>query len=196
MGGSFEGIGKHGGNMETNIVVTINWDAETPASGVLDRASKLLGKKQLQHNLDISCYTYCNPTTQVGCISGYSGLTSNHSNAITHTTKDNTDGQFGENIELIFEGIPKHVKTLVFLVEVMGNHNFSDVQNPHACISTPDGEIVLEIDLKPEKSAYVFAKICRSDVLSDTPDWQSILINEYTEHAKIEDWGTYLSQFV
>ncbi|MEM9470227.1 MAG: TerD family protein [Pseudomonadota bacterium] len=186
----------HSKSSNERIIVGLSWDArEDKVSAV----SHVIAKDG-QHDLDINCFVYDQNSNFIDFIGAQAHETIDESGKIYHSGDNMCGSGDGddETITVELANLPDHYKSLVFLVEVNGKHNFGEVLNPEARLvdSMSNKELLhasLSEDTAKDRNALVFIAITKD---SESPSgWTLHNINDYPDISKIEDWGPYLSQY-
>jgi len=179
------------------IIVGLSWDAREDDVKMMDRITK----SDSQHDLDITCYIYNTEGEFIDFVGAEAQDSMDESGKIYHSGDDMSGAGDGddESISVELAPLPENVHGIVFLVEVRSNHVFSDVDAPFARLA--DGmndknllETPISHDEAVNSNAFVMCSIYRSEK-SDT-GWMLYNISEYPDISLIEDWGSYLAQFV
>ncbi len=178
------------------IVAGLSWDAREDTVGLIGRI-----KGDSQHDLDISCYIYNKEGEFIDFVGPDAQDSMDESEAIYHSGDDQSGTGDGDDefISAELAGLPADTYGMVFLVEVRSEHVFSDVAAPFARIADGmDNKNLIEISITGEgansSTAFVMAAIQRK---SDSPTgWQGYNISEFPDISQIEDWGSYLAQFI
>lgn len=179
------------------IVAGLSWDAREDKVGLIDRVLK----DDSQHDLDINCYIYNKSGEFIDFVGSEMRDSMDESEKIYHSGDDQSGTGDGDDefISAELAELPREIYAIVFLVEVRSAHVFTDVEAPFARIA--DGmtnenllEMPIEGELAANSNAFVMCAIQRH---SDSPTgWQVYNISEFPDISQIEDWGSYLSQFV
>jgi len=179
-----------------NHTLRLSWDAREDTVGLIGRI-----KGDSQHDLDISCYIYNKEGEFIDFVGPDAQDSMDESEAIYHSGDDQSGTGDGDDefISAELAGLPADTYGMVFLVEVRSEHVFSDVAAPFARIADGmDNKNLIEISITGEgansSTAFVMAAIQRK---SDSPTgWQGYNISEFPDISQIEDWGSYLAQFI
>ncbi len=179
------------------IIVGLSWDAREDKVSFLGK----LTKTDSQHDLDISCYIYNQHGEFIDYVGAEAQDSVDESGKIYHSGDDMSGAGDGddESISAELAGLPIDVHGIVFLIDIRSNHVFADVEAV-AC-RLADGmtdDNLLEINVSAEegkdRNAFVMCSIFRDE---DSPTgWKLYNISEYPDISTIEDWGSYLAQFV
>ena len=179
------------------IVVGLSWDARETKVGMMD---KFLNKDS-QHDLDITCYIYNAQREFIDFVGAEAQDSMDESGKIYHSGDDMSGAGDGDDeyISAELAGLPDNVHGIVFLVEIRSNHVFGHIEAPLVRLADGmDNRNLLEIPLNHDEAthtnAFVMCSIWRSE---DSPTgWMLYHISEYPDTTQIEDWGTYLAQFI
>ncbi len=179
------------------VVVGLSWD---PREDKVNRVRHML-KTDSQHDLDISCYVYNAQGEFIDFIGAEAQDSVDQTGKIYHSGDDMTGAGKGDDEQISAElaELPDHVHGLVFLVEIKSRHVFSDIDEPFCRLA--DGmtdqnlfEAAMSHDDSVDKNAFVMCSIFRST--EQTSGWMLYNVSEYPDISQIEDWGSYLAQFV
>lgn len=179
------------------IIAGLSWDARETKVGFVDK----LMKTDSQHDLDITCYIYDKQGSFIDYVGAEAQDSMDESGAIYHSGDDMSGAGDGddETISVELAGLPSDAHGIVFLIEIRSNHTFAEVEAPHTRLA--DGmsnnnllEVALNHDEASDKNAFVMCSIFKS---SHSPTgWMLYNISEYPDISQIDDWGSYLAQFV
>lgn len=179
------------------IIVGLGWDAREDKVGMFGR----LMKTDSQHDLDITCYIYNKQGEFIDFVGAEAQDSMDESGKIYHSGDDMSGEGDGDDefISAELADLPHEVQAIVFLVEIRSNHVFADIDSPFTRLAdgmTNDNllEIPLNHDEAVDKNAFVMCSIFR-DTGSPT-GWMLYNISEYPDTNTIEDWGSYLVQFM
>jgi len=178
------------------IVAGLSWDAREDKVGVIGRVTG-----DSQHDLDINCYVYDNEGDFIDFVGSEAQDSMDQSEKIYHSGDDQSGAGDGDDefISAELAELPDNIHGMVFIVEIRSQHVFTDVATPFARIADGfDDNNLLEISIEGENTktsnAFVMCAIQRK---SDSPTgWQLYNISEFPDVSQIEDWGSYLSQFI
>lgn len=179
------------------IIVGLSWDPREDKVGLIGR----LTKSDSQHDLDITCYAYNDAGEFIDFVGAEAQDSMDQSGAIYHSGDDMSGAGEGDDefISVELANLPPDRQTLVFLVEIRSNHNFSDIEAPFTRLA--DGmtntnllELPIDHEEAADKRAFIMCAIGRDE--SSETGWSLYNISEYPDIDAIEDWGTYLAQFV
>ncbi len=187
---------EHKREARERIIAGVSWDAREDDVGVIGR---LTGDSQ--HDLDINCYIYDKNKEFIDFVGSEVQDSMDESETIYHSGDDQSGTGDGDDefISAELARVPDHVYALVFIVEIRSEHYFSHVAAPTSRIADGyDNKTLLEMPIvgreSKESTAFVMSCVQRK---SDSPTgWQLYNISEFPNVSEIEDWGTYLSQFV
>ncbi len=178
------------------IVAGLSWDARETKVGLVGRVTG-----DSQHDLDINCYIYDQEKEFSDFVGSEVQDSIDQSETIYHSGDDQSGAGDGDDeyISAELAKLPQDIYGMVFIVEIRSQHSFQDVLTPFARIA--DGfndENLLEIPITGEKAVNSNAFImCAIQRKSDSPTgWQLHNISEFPDVSQIEDWGSYLSQFI
>lgn len=179
------------------IIAGLSWD---PREDKVSRVRHML-KTDSQHDLDISCYVYDATGQFIDFVGAEAQDSVDQSGKIYHSGDDMTGAGEGDDEQISAElaALPAHVHGLVFLVEIKSRHTFSEIDEPmcHLADAMSNQDLFMAAmahDDAADKNAFVMCSIYR-DSTNDS-GWTLYNISEYPDISKIEDWGTYLAQFV
>lgn len=178
------------------IVAGLSWDVRETKVGLFGRVTG-----DSQHDLDINCYIFDRDKDFSDFVGSEAQDSMDESEKIYHSGDDQSGTGDGDDefISCELAHLPSDVYGLVFIVEVKSKHTFGDVLTPFTRIG--DGmtntnllEMPIEGSQAANSTAFVMCAIQR-DSTSPT-GWQLYNISEFPDVSKIEDWGSYLSQFI
>ena len=179
------------------IIAGLSWDAREDKV----KLHKQILNKDSQHDLDISCYIYDKSGEFIDFVGAEAQDSMDESGKIYHSGDDNTGTGDGDDefISAELAKIPKKIHGIVYMIEVRSAHNFQDVAEPYARIADGfDDKNLVESHLTAEEgahaNAFVFAAIYRS--LASPTGWMVHNVSEFPDITQIEDWGSYLKQFI
>ena len=179
------------------IVAGLSWDArEEKKVGLFGRA-----KGDSQHDLDIQCYIYNKNKEFIDFVGAEAQDSMDQSETIYHSGDDQNGTGDGDDefISAELARMPREIHGLVFMVEIQSNHVFTDVQTPETRLADGyDNQNLIEMPITGEQAGrsqtFVMCAIQRK---SDSPTgWQAHNISDFPNISKIEDWGSYLSQYI
>ena len=179
------------------IIASLSWDARETKVGLIDR----LRKTDSQHDLDITCYIYNGHGEFIDFVGAEAQDSMDESGKIYHSGDDMSGLGEGddETISVELAELPQDTHGIVFLVEIRSNHVFAEIEAPFVRFAdgmTNDNllEIPLTHDDAAHTNAFIMCSIWRNE---DSPTgWMLYNISEYPDTNQIEDWGSYLAQFV
>jgi len=178
------------------VIAGISWDAREDKVGVVGRVLKT----DSQHDLDLNCYIYNKAGEFVDFVGAEAQDSMDESGKIYHSGDDMSGEGDGDDERIAVElaELPYDIHAIVFLVEICSNHTFSDIELPTARIADSFTEkdllsIVINHEGSADKTAFVMASIYRDNESSS--GWTLNHIADYPDISKIEDWGSYLSQY-
>ena len=178
------------------IIVGLGWDAREDKVGLMGRVMKT----DSQHDLDITAYVYNKDGEFIDFVGAEAQDSMDQSGKIYHSGDDMSGEGDGDDefISVELADLPPKIYSIVFLVEIRSNHNFSDIESPFCRVA--DGmtnnnllEININHDEAANKNAFVMCSIYKS--MASETGWMLYNISEYPNVENIEDWGTYLAQF-
>ena len=179
------------------VIAGLSWD---PREDKVSRVRHML-KTDSQHDLDISCYIYSASGEFIDFVGAEAQDSIDQSGKIYHSGDDMTGAGDGDDeyISAELADLPAHVHSLVFLVEIKSNHAFSDVEMPSCRLVDAMGhkdllKIAITHDEAAHKNSFVMCAITRNS--KDNNGWTLYNISEYPDISQINDWGSYLTQFV
>ena len=179
------------------IIAGLSWDArEETKVGLFGRA-----QGDSQHDLDIQCYIYNKDKEFIDFVGAEAQDCMDQSETIYHSGDDQNGTGDGDDefISAELARVPRDVYGLVFMVEIQSNHFFTDVQVPTTRLADGyDNKNLIEMPITgPETGRSQAFIMCAIQRKSDSPTgWQAHNISEFPNVSKIEDWGSYLSQYI
>jgi tellurium resistance protein TerZ len=179
------------------IIAGLSWD---PREDKVSRVRHML-KTDSQHDLDITCYIYNKGGEFIDFVGAEAQDSVDQSGKIYHSGDDMTGAGEGDDefISAELAELPESIHALVFLVEIRSRHVFSDIEAPLCRLvdSMSHNELLsspINHDDCVDKNAFIMGAISRD--ASNESGWTLYNISEYPDISKIEDWGSYLAQFV
>ena len=180
------------------IIAGLSWDArEEKKVGLFGRVIK----GESQHDLDIQCYIYNKNKEFLDFVGAEAQDSMDKSETIYHSGDDQNGTGDGDDefISAELARVPKAVHGMVFMVEIQSNHFFTHVNTPITRLADGlDNRNLIEMpitgNLAGSSQAFVMCAICRSSASST--GWMAHNISEFPDVSKIEDWGSYLAQYI
>ncbi len=178
------------------IVAGLSWDVRETKVGLFGRVTG-----DSQHDLDINCYIFDRNKEFSDFVGSEAQDSMDHSEKIYHSGDDQSGTGDGDDeyISAELANVPPDVYGMVFIVEIRSKHTFTDVLTPFARIADGmDNTNLLEMPIAGEQAANANAFVmCAIQRSSGSPTgWQLYNISEFPDVSQIEDWGSYLSQFI
>ncbi|MCI5059642.1 MAG: TerD family protein [Alphaproteobacteria bacterium] len=188
---------RHTKQAKERVFVAIRWDEREDDVKFMKR----LMSKDSQHDMDISCYIYNKQGEFLDFVGAEAQDSIDTTGKIYHSGDDMTGAGGGDDETICAElaELPEDVQTLVFLIEVKSHHVFSEVQAPYArLVDGMTNNVLLDMALdEPETkktNAFVMCALNRTN--RDDSGWTLHNVSEYPDVSLIENWGSYLAQFV
>ena len=178
------------------VIAGLSWDAREDKVGLFGRV-----KGDSQHDLDINCYVYNKDGECIDYVGSEAQDSMDQSEKIYHSGDDQSGAGDGDDefISAELAELPRDVYGIVYIVEIRSEHVFSDIAAPETRIADGmDNSNLLEIAITGEgadhSNAFVMCAIQRKS--DSSTGWQLYNISEFPDISQIEDWGSYLSQFI
>jgi len=177
------------------IFVGLGWDPnETPSFH--DKVSSLIGRKDLHHDLDLSCYYFNQDKDYLGHVGADSAHASNESGSIYHSGDDAEgigDGD-DEQISVELKNLPANIHHIIFTASIKSGHHFGEIEAPliRLCDGYTD-RVFQEYALKDDggHNAFVFVRVSKTDA-----GWCSQEISDFCNNAKAEEFSESLSRYL
>ena len=179
------------------VIIGLGWDAREDKVKLLNK----IVKKDTQHDLDIVCYVYDEEGEFIDFVGAEAQDSIDQSGKIYHSGDEMTGTAEGDDefISAELMVLPDEIHGMVFLVEIQSQHVFEDISDANVRLADGiDNKNLLETSMKTEEGArtntFVFASIFRNK--KSQTGWTLRNISDFPDISQIEEWGSYLSQYV
>lgn len=177
------------------VLVAISWDERSDGNTMID---KLKGTNQ-QHDLDLACFVFDDAGQYIDFVGSMAQDGMDSTGCIYHSGDDATGAGDGddESISVELAGLPESTTDLFFVVEVMSDHNFTQIDDPTLRIAdgaTNNNMHEFHMAGGGKGKACIAARISR-DYASPT-GWTLYHIGDFPDLSQVSDWGSYLTRYL